>query len=152
MEEEIRLITRRLKLQYALLWIVPMAVMLLFETGTLPEGMWAGNGSAMYVAETIGILLAIVCIPLSLRLFNLVLTRKIDTTSLAEAIRLYKRWSAVRLLLLGIAVCANLFIYYMTLNSTGGLAALITLTASLFCLPGEKKVRSDLHLTTEEEA
>ncbi len=150
MEEEIRQIARRLKMYYALLWILPFMVMVVFETGILPEGIWADNGSAMYVAETVGILLAMVCIPLSLRLFNLVLIKKIDLIPLADAMRLYKRWAGIRLLLLGGVVCVNLLIYYMTLNSTGGLAALIALTASLFCLPGEKKVGSDLHVTPGE--
>ncbi|MCD8078946.1 MAG: hypothetical protein LUF04_00575 [Bacteroides sp.] len=150
MEEEIRQIARRLSMYYALLWIVPLIGMVFFETDILPAGVWADNGSAIYVAETVGILLAMVCIPLSLRLFNRVLVKKIDLLPLADAMQLYKRWAGIRLLLLGVTVCVNLLIYYMTLNSTGGLAALIALTASLFCLPGEKKVRSDLHVTTEE--
>ncbi|MCC8186284.1 MAG: hypothetical protein LIP08_01905 [Bacteroides sp.] len=150
MEEEIRQIARRLNIYYALLWIVPLIGMIVFETDILPAGAWADNGSAIYVAETVGILLAVGCIPLSLRLFNLVLIKKIDLIPLTDAMRLYKRWAGIRLLLLGVAVCVNLLIYYLTLNSTGGLAALIALTASLFCLPGKQKVRSDLHVTTEE--
>ena len=36
------------------------------------------------------------------------------------------------------------------LSSTGALCALIGLTASLFCLPGEGRLRKELHINQEE--
>lgn len=45
----------------------------------------------------------------------------------------------------------RLFTYYIMLSSTGALCALIGLTASLFCLPGEGRLRKELHINKEEE-
>ena len=39
----------------------------------------------------------------------------------------------------------------MTLNNIGGLCALIGITASVFCLPGEKKLREEMNLITNNE-
>ena len=36
------------------------------------------------------------------------------------------------------------------LSTTGLLCALIALTASLFCLPGEERLRRELHIEREE--
>ena len=46
-------------------------------------------------------------------------------------------------------VVFNLAGYYFTLSSTGALCALIGLTASFFCLPGEKRLRAELHIDKE---
>ena len=100
-------------------------------------GMYAGDVRATYMAETVTILLAASCVPIALKLFSWVLIRKIDVVTLPEALRLYALWSGVRLALLAIPVLAGFFTYYIMLSSTGALCALIGLTASLFCLPGE---------------
>jgi hypothetical protein len=103
------------------------------------------------MAETVTILLAASCVPIALKLFSWVLIRKIDVVTLPEALRLYALWSGVRLALLAIPVLAGFFTYYIMLSSTGALCALIGLTASLFCLPGEGRLRKELHINKEEE-
>ena len=50
------------------------------------------------------------------------------------------------MLMLEAAVIINILTYYLTLSNTGLLCALITLTASLFCIPGEKRLREELHI------
>ena len=120
------------------------------ETGGEWVGMYAGDVRAIYMAETITILLAASCVPVSLKLFSWVLIRKIDVVTLPEALRLYALWSGVRLALLAIPVLAGFFTYYIVLSSTGVLCALIGLTASLFCLPGEGRLRKELHINKEE--
>ena len=114
-------------------------------------GMYAGDVRATYMAETVTILLAASCVPIALKLFSWVLIRKIDVVTLPEALRLYALWSGVRLALLAIPVLAGFFTYYIMLSSTGALCALIGLTASLFCLPGEGRLRKELHINKEEE-
>ena len=113
--------------------------------------MYAGDVRVTYMAETVSILLAASCVPIALKLFSWVLIRKIDVVTLPEALRLYALWSGVRLALLAIPVLAGFFTYYIMLSSTGALCALIGLTASLFCLPGEGRLRKELHINKEEE-
>ena len=61
----------------------------------------------------------------------------------------YVQWSIVRLGILEVAIVTNLLCYYLTLSTTGNLCMLIGLTASLFCLPGEKRLRNELHITKD---
>ena len=145
MEEQIKRVVKSQKIQYISFWIIPLLLVLLGEAGVLPVGIKADNVRAVYVFETTGILITAVCIPLSLKLFSFVLTKKIDQLTFPVALSRYMLWSAVRLALLEFVVVFNLAGYYFTLSSTGALCALIGLTASFFCLPGEKRLRAELH-------
>ena len=144
MEEQIKRIVKSQKVQYISFWIIPLLLVLLGEAGVLPVGI-----RAVYVFETVGILMTAVCIPLSLKLFSFVLTKKIDQLTFPVALSRYMLWGAVRLALLEFVVVFNLAGYYFTLSSTGALCALIGLTASFFCLPGEKRLRAELHIDKE---
>ena len=115
-------------------------------------GIYAADVRTTYFAETLSILLVAACVPVSLKLFAWVLTRKIDKVSLPEALRLYSFWSKVRVAMLLLPVWVGLAVYYLTLSNKGLLCAFIALTASLFCLPGEGRLRKELHINKEEEA
>ena len=144
MEEQIKKTAARVRTTFAYFWMLPILFVLLGETGGGLVGMYAGDVRAT-------ILLAASCVPIALKLFSWVLIRKIDVVTLPEALRLYALWSGVRLALLAIPVLAGFFTYYIMLSSTGALCALIGLTASLFCLPGEGRLRKELHINKEEE-
>ena len=133
MEEQIKKTAARVRTTFAYFWMLPILLVLLGETGGGWVGMYAGDVRATYMAETVTII------------------RKIDVVTLPEALRLYALWSGVRLALLAIPVLAGFFTYYIMLSSTGALCALIGLTASLFCLPGEGRLRKELHINKEEE-
>lgn len=125
-----------------------------FSHGSGGVGTDAGRGladdaEAVYYLETIGILLTAVCVPLSLKLFSMVLKNKINELTVTLALKRYVLWSNVRLGILEVVVLFNLLCYYLTLSNTGNLCMLIGLTASLFCLPGEKRLRNELHISEE---
>lgn len=143
-------IAQKLKTQYYLFWILPVLFVLAYETDFLPVGLYADDPRMMYVWETIGILTAIICVPLALKLFSVVLKKKIDEVHLTEAFSKYIFWSGVRLVILEVAVLLNIIVYYLTLSNVGAFCALIAVTASVFCLPGEKRMREELNVTTEE--
>ena len=147
MEEQIKKTAARVRTTFAYFWMLPILLVLLGETGGGWVGMYAGDVRVTYMAETVTILLAAI----ALKLFSWVLIRKIDVVTLPEALRLYALWSGVQLALLAIPVLAGFFTYYIMLSSTGALCALIGLTASLFCLPGEGRLRKELHINKEEE-
>ncbi|MDL2212677.1 hypothetical protein LJC72_05985 [Bacteroides sp. OttesenSCG-928-D19] len=149
MEEKINRAIRNLKIQYFALWLLPLLLIVLFETNILSEGVYADNPELQYLWETIGILVVIACVPLSLKLFSFVLKKQIDDLSFLKALSSYELWSGIRLLILGFAVLLNVLIYYFTLNNIGGFCALIGLTASLFCYPSEKRLREELHITND---
>lgn len=152
MEEQIKRVARRLKITFIAFWLLPVIWIIVGETGGNWVGMYAANVRGTYFAETLCILLAAICVPVSLKLFAWVLTRKIDLVALPEALRLYSLWSIVRLLILVLPVMTGFAVYYLMLSNKGVLCAFIALTASLFCLPGEVRLRKELHINKEEEA
>lgn len=151
MEEQIKRVSSRLKTLYVGYWLLPVILVVIGETGGDWIGMYAADVRVTYFAETLAILLVAICVPVSLKLFAWVLTRKIDLVTLPEALRLYFRWSRLRIALLTLPVLAGFAVYYLMLSNKGVLCAFIALTASLFCLPGEGRLRKELHIHKEEE-
>lgn len=149
MEEQIKRAVSSLNISYVFFWVLPAFLLGAGEFELIPVGTLADNVQATYYFETIGILLTAACVPLSLKLFSLVLKKKIDHMTITLALKRYVQWSIVRLGLLEVAIVLNLLCYYLTLSSTGNLCMLICLTASLFCLPSEKRLRNELHITKE---
>ncbi len=146
MEELIQKTLLKLKIEYALFWALPILVIILGECDMEWAGLYADNVRVSYISETVGILAAASCVPLALKLFSWILLKKIDVVSFPEALKLYFDWSSIRLLILEVALLINILTYYLTLSNTGLLCALIVLTASLFCVPGEKRLRGELHI------
>lgn len=146
MEKEIKKTTAHVKVAFACFWMISILLVISGEMGSSWVGLYVGNISATYMAETITISLTASCVPISLKLFSWVLTRKIDIAALPKALRLYALWSDIRLVLLSLPVLTGFFTYYMMLSTTGVLCAMIGLTASLFCLPGEERLRKELHI------
>ena len=139
MEKKIRQLLRYLQIEYVAVWVLPLLLVALYETGVMTEGAYAGDVRMDYVLQTVGILLAVGLIPLSLRL-----------RSLPEALRSYRRWSEIRTGMLVVPVLVNLSFYYLTLNNTGVLCAMMALISSLFCVPTRKRMLDELDLVKEE--
>ena len=152
MEEQIKRAMKRLSISYSIFWIIPFILFIIGSFELVPVGQLAADEVASYYMETIGILLTAALVPLSLKLFSLVLRRRIDQLSPSDGIDMYVQWSTIRLILLEIVVVFNLVSYFLVVSDTGGLCMLIGLVASLFCIPGEKKLCNELNLTEDEEA
>lgn len=150
MNEQLTKVIRILWVEYSLFILIPLLICLSFEAGWLTEGRYATDARMQYVVETVGVLLAMVLVPLSLKLFSMVMKRVKDKP-LLDAIKQYRVWSSVRLLLLVPVVVPNVLIYYSTLNNMGGFCALIGVTASLFCLPGVAKMKNELDISNNLE-
>ena len=138
MEEKIKRVVSRTKMMFVYFWLLPVFLVAFGETGGEWVGAYAGDVRAAYFAETVTILLTAVLVPVSLKLFSWMLTKKIDVVAITDALRL-----------LAMPVLAGFLTYYMMLSNKGVLCALIALTASLFCLPGENRLRKELHIEKE---
>ena len=86
MEKKIRQLLRYLQIEYVAVWVLPLLLVALYETGVMTEGAYAGDVRMDYVLQTVGILLAVGLIPLSLRLFSLSLVKNVKQRSLPEAL------------------------------------------------------------------
>ncbi|MBP1613456.1 MAG: hypothetical protein H6Q13_904 [Bacteroidetes bacterium] len=146
MEQQIKHITKTLQLQYLFFWLLPFFLVVAYECDWLEVGLYAIDLRMQYYLESAGILLAIASVPLALKLFRFVLKKKIHELSSPVALKQYLCWSALRLCILEVAVLFNIVVYYLTLNNLGALSALIALTASVFCLPGEKRLREEMNM------
>lgn len=151
MEKKIKRLLQCLQIEYVLVWALPLLLVVLYETGIMTEGGYAGDTRMEYILQTIGILLTIGLIPLSLRLFSLSLVKYVKQLSLPEALKSYLRWSEIRIGLLLVPILVNLSFYYLTMNTTGLLCAAMALIASLFCVPTHKRLLDELDLVKDEE-
>lgn len=151
MDKQIKAVTRTMQIQYAFYIAIAILLVVLYQSDIVLEGTYAGDFGMQYILETMGILTTIALVPLSLKIFSVKLNKKIKMAGFENALKLYRQWSSVRLMIIAFITYLNIIIYYMTLNSIGGLCALIGLTASVFCLPGERKLREELNLVTKNE-
>ena len=146
MKEQIQKTVSSVRIAYVCFWVAPIIFVIYGECGGNLVGLYADNVRISYYAETLSILTTAACVPVALKLFAWILVKKIDNVSITDALRLYSMWSVIRLLLLALPVWIGGATYYLTLSSTGALCTAIGLTASLFCLPGEDRLRRELHI------
>lgn len=144
LEKETDKLVRCLKGEYYSFWALALVLMGAYELGVLEEGALAHDGRMCYIWQTVGVMLALGLIPISMKMFSLALQKRIAALVGKEALKAYRRWSEVRLAMLTVVVVVNLSVYYATLSSIGGLCALLGALASLFCWPGEERVKTEL--------
>lgn len=146
MKEGIKRLLRILQVEFAMLWMLVVLLVVLYEYDVLPQGVFADDAQACYVMQATGILLTVGMIPLSLRMFSLSLTRYVRRLSLPDALVSYRRWSEVRLDMLLAPALFDMTVYYTTLDTTGLLCAGMVLLVSLFCVPGRTRLLKELDL------
>lgn len=151
MEKKIEILLRLLKIEFAVAWIIIIGLIAGYETGILEEGVLVGNARAEYIAQLTGVLLAICLIPMSLRIFNLSLTKYIKNLDIENALKSYRRWSEVRIILLLVVAVFNISLYYWTMDTTGLLCGGMAVLATMLCVPGRKRMLSELDLLKTEE-
>lgn len=137
-------LVHRLKWEYILFWALALVLMVIYELGWMEEGTLAHDGQKCYLLQTLGVLLALGLIPFSLKMFSLAVIRRLPELDAEQALKVYRRWSEVRLAMLMVVTVVNLSVYYVTLSSIGGLCALLGGLASLFCWPDVQRMKSEL--------
>ena len=150
MEKQINNTVKTLIYGYVAYWLLSLVLFIIGECDDYFTGIMAENFKQTYIFETITILLTAAFIPASLKLFSVVLQKRINNISIDRALKEYALWSSVRLMMLLAVTLCGIFCYFLTLSSTGGLCALMGITASLFCIPSELKMRRDLHIEKVE--
>lgn len=146
MKNRIERLLRILKICFIALWALPIALIILYETGIFAEGIYTDNVQMEYILQCICILLTVGMIPFSLRLFNLNLVKRIKELPLMQALESYLIWSEIRIFLLTVPTLVSTSFYYLTLNTTGLFCACMALVASLFCVPTYNRLLNELDL------
>lgn len=127
------------KVQLLLQWVfwVPVALTLLTtglgEADVLPVGVLAENKEAEFVLASIMEILAIVAIPLALKLFKLKpIANRLAAPAGVSALRL---WGVVRLSLLCVPMMVNIVSYYLFMWVGFAYLAIILLLSLFFVYP-----------------
>ena len=152
MKEQINKAALRVRNNYIGFWALPVLIVLIGENCEMMTGAYATSVSGTYLIETIVILLTDFCVPLSLKLFSVVLRHKIDLMTIPQALRHYVLWCLLRLVLLALPMLGGLVAYYLTYSGKGLLCTAIALIASLFCVPGRKRLYKELNLDIPDES
>lgn len=150
MEEKIERTIAFAKRSYLIFWLFPVLVILLGELDVISPDMDMSNATVIYWTETAVLLLTLGCVPVAWKLLSWALSKKIDYATLPVAMQLYLRWSITRLILLELPALSGCICYYLLLSDKCLLCSLIALTASLFCIPSEKRIRKDLKIDHQQ--
>lgn len=150
MENKIKQTALRVKTVFVAYWLAIFLIILCGECDNVWTGIYASNARAVYLVETVTILLTAICVPVSLKFFAWFLKNKISELSISKALDFYFYSYLTRMILLFLPVLAGLLTFYLTFSNKGVLCVLLTLTATLFCLPGEERLRRDLQIDKEE--
>ena len=132
---QIRNVQRLLMIQFFLTIILSLLMVVLFETGALEAGCWAGSGQKEFVCLVVMELLTICCIPLSLRLFKYKKVAEALKSDDAQAVRALQRWGSVRLDVLGVLLVVNVLFYYLFVHAAFCYMAVIVFLSLFFIYP-----------------
>ncbi len=144
-EEVIQRYTRVLTIVFGSMWFSVVFFTLLFELELIPSGVLVGDDITLYVTQTIGVLLTLAVIPGSLKWFHVRL-QKLRKLPPKEALDGYLSASSMRIAALELSALYNLILYYFSLNTAPVYLTLITMMATVFCLPGRNRMREELRL------
>ena len=139
---------KRLSIEFSLLYagyILTAALFaLVYESQPLAKGFLAGNATAAYVINPVCIMLTLLIVPLSIKVFGNMLTRHLSL-SFPERVARYRMLWGTRIVSFAIVTIFDLWAYYATVNNIGGFCALICIVTSLLFIPSRKHIRDDLN-------
>lgn len=145
-------LVKKLKIQYVLFFILPLLLVIYGEFLSQKLGVYSGKTTKTgFYLQTFSILFTMISVPLALKAFHWILMNKMDRSNEFKEIKSYIFLSGMRLALLQLSTLINLVVYYLTENSTGGLCALISITATLFCIPTKNRTIQELTVINPED-
>lgn len=140
-EAQIKATTKILKKEYYLIILIWIALALFNELSTtLVNGIIAENDQAIYILETITILVTAGSIPLALKSFSKSINRLKQEDDIDKILKVYTRASRVRLSILSLAFLLAIITSHLCISTTGIYCALLVGFASFFCSPTASKI------------
>jgi len=133
-------------------WSVIILTYVVGVVGWIPNNFFfASMDQVRFYVNVVNILLVIMCVPLSMKLFSLNTQRSLLRMNKDEALQSYHQWSILRLVLLVVCALLGIIAYFMFTDSTGLLCAVISFVSTLFCIPSSRKVQEFLDTKQEEK-
>jgi len=116
-------------------------LVLLHETSLMEPGGLAGNEHLEFVTLSVMELVALVSIPLALRLFRF---KAIRRQLVEQPARKLLGWGMLRLLMLGVPMLVCVYFYYLFfMEAAFGYLAIILLLSMMFVLPTKGKCEAE---------
>lgn len=151
MEEKIQKVNKTLNKCYITFWLLPILIAVGGELDIIPNGgAFSTNMAFVYGYQFVGILLAVCLVPVALKLFEWTMAKKIDNMSFPDALKKYGKICVLRMAMLAIVSVFNLIAYYLIASTTCLFCTAIALAMALFCIPSDRRLREELHLTTKD--
>ena len=146
MEKEIKKLLCRLKCEYVFMWAFACLLIVLYECDVLPQGVLVEYGREAYIFQMVCMLLTLGLIYMALRLLRFSRPKHpaASCEDWPEQLVSYRRLSEMRLALLFVPASADLTAFYATFNTGMLLCAGMVAVASLFCIPGKSRLKSEL--------
>ena len=119
---------------------ISLAMVLLFETDILPNGIFhTATSEAEFMWATIMELLTICIIPVALRLFRFrsIAKRLVSPKGLFG-------WGALRLLMICLPMVVNTLLYYLYMNVAFGYMGIILFLCLFFIVPTKARCESEV--------
>ena len=121
--------------------LLPILIVLLFETDVLISGTAAGRTQDEFVLTVVMELITLADAWLALRLFKINFVRK-DLLARKEVALM--KWGALRMFLLDMPMLFNVFFYEIFLQTTFGYLAIILLICQPFVYPSMARCESEV--------
>lgn len=126
---------KQLQILYFIIWVIPIALSMLYWVGCINSGEYVESGSAAeYIYYSLSVFLTLAIVHLSLRCFRYRVVLK-TMKDHPKAQRNYIIWNVVRLVLMLAVILLDLAVYYFFHAEAGVYAAGICLIALAFCWP-----------------
>lgn len=149
-EKEIDQLMKALWIQVGVALGIALLLILLFEYDILPQGLLAGDVLMDYVLQITTILLTLVCIPFSLKLYSQAVSKHRPENDLSDGIRNLKHWSGRRLFTIALPLYVGIITYYLTMSVSNLFCALIAGITLTFCIPVRERVVEQIDIPVDE--
>ena len=118
-----------------------VAVAIVFETNIFESGVYADDKNVEFVMTAVMELLTLATVFLALRLFKF---NKVHDDLVARKYSALKKWGMLRLLMLGLPMMYNTYLYYMFMNTTFGYMAIIQILCMPFVFPSKSRCEAEV--------
>lgn len=126
-------------------------VMYLYSAFAEKEAVVEANSTAGIALATVYILSLICSIPITLKVFNVIVKKLSEIESLDEKAERYKKYAFLRMSVMGFNMLLGIGVFYL-LNSDSLIFGIAVAAIGLvFCKPSEAKMTAELELNKEEE-
>lgn len=140
MDKYINRLLKTLKIEFLASWLIAIVAAVMGQVDIIPNGIVQPHSNAEFKLNTMVIILTVVGVPTSLKLFSLNTTKGLRRMNNDEALRSYHVWSTVRMAVLTADTILGFVAYYLSLNVTGLLCALVAMATTFYCWPVEHKI------------